>query len=300
MKTLFFFYPNNFLWQYTLNLTLANLAEKYHYTYKTLAYNTEPSKFLKDLKIDKNCELAFFEDNPEYNEEDCKEVKRAFPNAKIIMFSGDSLYHKRLSADTLTWKVDLCIETIKKITENSSIIPCEHFYWNISETLIEQIKQTTLSTVKTNYAISLCNMTSKERASFLTSLTNEGCIVHWDLKLFKLIDIYNRFAQNWVSIGHTTPVWTGAQRSMKGFRDWIAPFCGTVLIYDDYPDIIDIGEEIVPTYQYIQIESAIKLINKLKNDSALYAKYLRVQKKWAIENSLEAQLIRILTKHKML
>ena len=79
---------------------------------------------------------------------------------------------------------------------------------------------------------------------------------------------------------------------MKGFRDWIAPFCNTPLIYDDYPDILDIGP-IIPTYKYGEWATAGKLIRELQEDKDRYNSLIEQQKEWCLDNTLERQLLKI-------
>ena len=85
-------------------------------------------------------------------------------------------------------------------------------------------------------------------------------------------------------------------RSMKGFRDWIAPFCGTLLVYDNFPDILDVGS-FIPIYKYEDWNDAARIIKELKRSSYVYDLILKKQKQWALENTLEKQFIKIFEKH---
>src|ERR1051325_4229136 len=91
--SIYSFFPETFLWRYTLDLAIGNIAEKHKYTYKTLLYNSKPRLFFEQLDVDENCHLAFFEDNPEYDENDLHLIKNKLPNAKIIVFGTDNLYY---------------------------------------------------------------------------------------------------------------------------------------------------------------------------------------------------------------
>ena len=298
-KSIFFFYPRCFLWEYTNNLALKNLAEKHQYEYKPLTYINGYIDDLNKLDMDTNCLLAFFENNPKFNKNDWKVVKEKFPNAKIVMFGGgDTIYYGR--ADCICWPIDLLIETIKSVAKEDTKFPAAHHYWSISETVIKQIQETKLETEKTWKLISLCRDASNERVSFFERLKDAGYDVHWNLKLYNPPDIYKAYSRSWFTLGHSTPVFSTKDRTTKGWRDWLAPFCNNVLIYDDFPDMVDIGPDILPTYKYLDQNEVAALCLKLGNDLMLYNEYIEKQRKWALDNTLEKQIEKILLKHKLL
>lgn len=297
-KSIFFFYPACFLWENTINLALQNICKQHQYTYKPLRYSNGYQNLLRDVSIDEQCKLAFFEHNPNFNNADFKIVKEKLPNAKIIMFGSDTIYYGGPQA--ICWPIDLLIDTIKRMVNECERCPAEHYYWNISESIIEQISKCKLSDIKNKRLISLCRDASGERVSFFNRLHDCGYPVSWNLKLYNHADIYYAYSQHEFVLGHTTPVFSSRDRTMKGWRDWLAPFCYTVLIYDDYPDILDIGQDIVPTYTYLDQNSVVNLVKKIYDNPTLYNTYLLKQRDWALNNTLEKQLTRILIKHKML
>lgn len=296
-SSIFCFFPCNFLWRSTNYLALKNIAKQHNIKFSSCFYKSGYREQLNDLVVQEEPTLCFFEYNPDYNIKDYENTKSKFPNSKIVMFGGDVIYYGRPAG--IPWPLDLLIDTMQEICNDRDKVafPIEHYYWSVSETIIEQIENTQFDNIKEKVLISLCRDASSERTAFFSNLKENGYPVTWNLNLWQAEQIYKEYNKHKFSLGHTTPVWTGRNRSMKGYRDWISPFTNTVLIYDDYPDILDIGKYIVPIYRYLDYKDCINLINAIDEDSKLYNEILLRQKEWARNNTLEKQIDKIVQKH---
>ncbi len=280
---IYFFYPNHFLWENTINLALKNIARESGKEYHGITYTD--LGFIDSLQQQSEPCIVCIENNYYHDEAFLAKLKRKFPNSKIVMFSGDTVYYKPQIVP------DLLFETMKECIGWVNC-PTEHFYWSISEDLMRQAENTE-RLPKEQDCICLCNGASNERRIFMGTV---GCL--YGLDIWNLEAIFKAYSKCWVALGHTVSVWENRPRSMKGFRDWIAPFCDTVLIYDNYPDIIDIG--VVPTYEFKNPDSAKALIERLKNEPEFYAGILKMQKEWAYAHTLEYQIGTTLRKHDLL
>jgi len=232
-------------------------------------------------------------------------IKSKMPNAKMVWLGSDTHYDGKTESGSLVgleniqWPLDLYLDTMKDVvTEASSLFPSEHYYWSISESIIDLIDSFDLNTAKKYDSICLCSTDngSSVRKEMFQALDEAGLWVLRNLNEHNLETILNFYSQSWTALGTTTPCMNSDLRSMKGFRDWIAPFCGTVLIYDNFPDILDIGS-FVPIYKYEDWDDAARVIKELKTNSYVYDLIIKKQKQWALENTLEKQLIRIFKKH---
>lgn len=289
-----FLYPKSFLWEYTNNLALKNIATKFGYDYLPIAY--ESDRFIDQLSQDNSVKLFFSDQNPAFYIDTYEKLKGKYPYAKFIMFGSDTVYYKGI--DSCYWPVDLFLDIVQSDVEKATKYKAEHYYWTISETLIQQIEKTPLDQTKTTDFISLCRQSHSRRGFFNEILTAHSFL--FNLNLWDLEQIFKTYAQCWFAIGHTTPLDCFFERGMKGFRDWIAPFCGTVLVYDDYPDMVKIGTAILPIYKYRDPNDLYRITDELKNDKTKYESVLTKQKEWCKINTIEAQLERILIKHGML
>ena len=87
------------------------------------------------------------------------------------------------------------------------------------------------------------------------------------------------------------------ERCMKGFRDFLAPFCNSVLIYDDYHDVLKyfVDDEgiIVPIFSFTEFFTIDNIYEKLTKDQELYNNYIKRQKKWATNNTLYKQFTKL-------
>jgi hypothetical protein len=126
--------------------------------------------------------------------------------------------------------------------------------------------------------------------------TNGGGDGHGDKDFDRLFQHYMDSKFTLGTTSHNRPELTRLG-CMKGFRDWLGPLLGNVLIYDNHPNTeIFNKDKIVPTYDYDNLDSMTDLANTLKEDKPKYTNYMLKQIDWAWENTIETQLLTIMLK----
>lgn len=105
-------------------------------------------------------------------------------------------------------------------------------------------------------------------------------------------ELYDAYSSSKFTLGTTSgcPGWGCVGRTMKGFRDWIGPACGSVLIYDDHPDVI--RKYPCPTYPYDDYAKIPEIVAGID-----YEKVLLEQQDWIKNNTLEKQFMRLFHKY---
>lgn len=185
----------------------------------------------------------------------------------------------------------------------NKIVPSEHIYWTLSKWVIDQLLSSDCMRLndKTIDGICLCGYTEQRRI-FFEYLKHSGQEILWNLKNNYWPTILNSYNSSKFTIGITMPCGctNGKQcRSMKGMRDYIGPLLNSLLICDDYSDIMDIGNDIIPTYEYNNPESYIEITKKFSDDK-IRKHTIDQQQQWIIENSMDVQLERIFLKHNII
>ena len=232
-------------------------------------------------------------------------IKNKMPKAKTVFLASDTHYDGKTESGSLVglqnieWPLDLYLDTMKEVVqEASSLFTSAHYYWSISQTLIDKIESLELETAKRYDAICLCSTDNESgvRKELFQALDEAGLWVLRNLDEHDLEKIFNLYSQSWITLGTTTSCMSSELRSMKGFRDWIAPLCGSLLIYDNFPDVVDIGS-FIPIYRYGHWQEAAQIIKDLKNNTSLYNMLIKKQRRWVLDNTLDKQLIRIFEEH---
>jgi hypothetical protein len=236
-----------------------------------------------------------------------QKLKEYFPNSKIIPLSADGNIHLFLRGQhQLDYRfVDLwldldprCVKIYRELGINA-----DQWMWTISDWFIDYIKQFayTLETKTYDFigVYHIASMDAGYRAELIKYIencnlcfTNGGGNGHDDNDIDRLL---NHYFHSHITLGttsHNIPNF----RTPKGFRDWIGPFTGAPLIYDDHPVIMDCYQDVVPYYRYDDFRSIIELYNKYKGDQDL----LQKQQYWAINNTIDKQLYRMLQKYEII
>lgn len=187
------------------------------------------------------------------------------------------------------------IDTMYCVKDMIKDINVEMIYWSISEKMIKLIDETKRD--KTIPVICLIKSMTYARNTFLNEIRETyqiqgGGNFAWE-------EVVRMNKQSSVCLGISLPaIEPYVERSNKGFRDWMAPFCDCVLIYDDIQEIVDIGSDIVPIYNYKDAKGAKALIQDLLDHPSLAKKLINKQKAWAIENTMDNQLVKIFNKYR--
>lgn len=291
------FLPDNFLYTQTFGYALNNISKRLNLEYNPIWYTK--SEQLTDV-ASQEAKFVLLDFNPFYDPQDLRNLKKKCPNAKLIVFSADTIYSGEGADKWATWEPDLWLDTIESVVLNTTLFPCKQLFWTISESVINEIQSLSheLNFEKTNFFLTMCRCAQPERFLFFHELEIRNKRVRHTLNLWEPKLIYQSYAESWFSLGISSPVWAGKPRSMKGYRDWIAPFCDTVLIYDDYPDVQKYWP--CPIYKFQDYKDCIRITTDLITNPKEYQRWIEIQKQWGYNNTIEKQLERILMEIKWL
>jgi len=237
-----------------------------------------------------------------------EKVKGYFPNSKIVLLAADTniylFIHKKhqVNFNLVDLWLDLdtrCIEYYQNLG-----IQADQWMWTISDWFIDYIKKFCFTLDAKSYdfigVYHIASMNEGYRSELIKylqsqnlSFTNGGGNGHEDNDIDRLLNYY---FHSHITLGTTSHNIGRDFRTPKGFRDWIGPFTGAPLIYDNYPMIMKCYKNVVPYYEYENFDSIIKLYNQYKNDKTL----IQVQQAWATNNTIDKQLYRILQKYELI
>jgi hypothetical protein len=250
--------------------------------------------------------LVFMFMDSNYKQEEYKVLKKQRPNSKLVIIGGDTHYMGNL--ETLyIMPADLYIDPMKLVAAAVNVyhqIPTSHFWWTLSQKTIEDIQQRYRPSLKMYDMICLCNVHSGmlDRVKLFNELKRRNFIVKYNLKENNWDNIINLYSSSYVTLGTTTCCIGYGPRSMKGFRDYIGPLCNSLLMCDNYRDIVESLSDIIPTYKYMHFDDLSETYDKLVllSNGNEYKKYIEIQKDWVINHSLDVQLLDILQEHNIL
>ena len=297
-----------FLNDLTFFPALQNVSKHFNFEYMPLVIEGqwEDGNEVVDKLPDIEDDLIFITTyNNKWTREHYDRIKEKMPKIKTVFLASDTHYDGKTESGSLVglerieWPLDLYLDTMKEVVEEAkSKFTSAHYYWSVSQNIIDQIESSELESVKKYDAICLCSTDNQSsvRKEMFQALDEAALWVLRNLDEHDLENIFNLYSQSWITLGTTTSCMSSELRSMKGFRDWIAPFCGSLLIYDSFPDVVEIGS-FIPIYRYGDWQGAAKIIKELKDNKFLYNKLIEKQKRWALDNTLEKQLIRIFEEH---
>lgn len=241
-----------------------------------------------------------------------KDIKAWFPNAKLIALTGESKTYKYGYTHYTNnptkefefydgYDVDLWLDGNDEIVEDyrKKGLTVDYWMWTTSHFLIDTfIDRPRLP--KTQDVICLIGHRGEYRHR-LVQFMDQRYRCQWGKGAgdgnYDFEHLYQSFSGSWVVLGTSSPCWW-TNRSVKGWRDWLGPINGTVLIYDDYPDAV--RKYPCPFYKYEDFSSIVTLIESLKNDPHLYATILNTQIEWIKNNTIAIQLYDRLTQYKIL
>jgi hypothetical protein len=236
------------------------------------------------------------------------QIKQYFPNSKLVPLAADaSIFILERGQHQLDYNyIDLWLDCDQRCVDiyRNLGIDADIWMWTISDWFIDYItsyynhcaqsKNYDFIGVYGPYTLEVGDrghmLSYLKKHNF--SFTNGGGNGPDDNDIDRLID---HFIKSKITLGttsHTIPNFHG----IKGFRDWIGPFTNTPLIYDDWHLVQKLYGDIVPYYRYNHPEDIVDLFYKVDGNFEIINK----QQLWAIENTIDKQLCRLLQKYGLL
>lgn len=311
-------------YKFCISDDLALLAQTYNIPYYEGGHTDVGNSFKDDGNV--LCFADGVELTNRWKRKGCSlyKLREAFPNGKIVIMMTDAQYNFHnitpsgqhngyvgwvLENDMQEYNVVdmlLCVDQGPlALYKKGTSVDCNYLIWSISEATIQKLTQYNINQEKS--LDFLCMMRVVSFNQYRTKLKDylykssynimfEPNKINCSKNNFKnLYDMYNK---TWFIFGTTSSnIPHRPEKCMKGFRDFLAPFCNSVLIYDNYPDVLkyftDSEGVVVPIYNYSDWTTINKIYDELTNNLDLYNNYIERQKQWAMNNTLYKQFLRL-------
>lgn len=286
--------------RWTLGLAIPNFCIQ-----NNLRYHQYHINQLRNYQIETNNNKSIFIIDAAFLQQlgVIKHIRQRVPNSKIVVLGSDSIDFINQDKNEFDGieEVDLFLDTMEETVKyyKQKQIKSDLWIWSYSEYLTEHIKVDIspskeldvccLLRVITEYRRQLSqNLLSKHKCLFGNGEYGGGIAIADD-KIYDIAELYNHSR---IVLGTTSPACTKA-RTMKGFRDFLAPFYHSLLIYDNHPQILSRyfpnGE--VDIYEYEDIHSLYNVIDNIRSMSRQqYCDRIRYQKECFEKKSIEKQL----------
>lgn len=176
-------------------------------------------------------------------------VKNCLPNSYITILGSDSINYgldprNNSEVPGILEYVDLWLDLHDDIVDSyrTAGVVSAKWHWTTSEWYINQIdilsKDAGHPRKDVDY-IGLFRVSNHYRDLLWSGLSKRGLrtIKSGAGVTYEAASLYEHYSRSKFCLGTTSPSWTNC-RTIKGFRDWIAPLCGTILCYDNHPSIL--------------------------------------------------------------
>lgn len=248
-------------------------------------------------------------------------IKARYPGAKLVTLGSDSIYytrrypdeHRGLLVDPRGYEfvrpedVDLHLDLMQEVVDklNGDGFRADRWLWTACEAGLELAKEVMAERAPPIdldvicYANPNVSAPGNYRPTLTRELSRRGRSIQWGgttpfvgVECDTLKSIYRLYRRARVCLGTSSPSWTPC-RTMKGWRDWIAPALGVPLIYDD---ILEMDELPVEKFAYRDFDHLARILARY--DCPDYRQgVVDWQMSWLEKNTLEKQFERIFDQH---
>jgi hypothetical protein len=240
-----------------------------------------------------------------------RELKQFYPKAKVVVLGSDTFYHISRGtfqidnpADTDLW-LDLMSDCVN---EYSKYTKTDVWSWTLNKPMNDYL----LRFAKDNRRI-------KPKTTFISVLGQHTVERGYRKKLIKFIEkngftftrgdsggyndpdmdkLYRSYLECYYTLG--TSSHDNGMRSQKGFRNEVGIMLGRLLITDDFPDTKKQYGLTTPYYEYDDLDTLLHLLKIYPPKGDNYRLALRKQQSYAVHNTIEIQLERLLRKHEII
>lgn len=236
------------------------------------------------------------------------ELKRFFPNSKVVVLGSDTFYH--ISKGTRQFhgleECDLFLDLMENCAlEYAKYTKTDTWNWTttkpLNDYLLEFAEKNSHIVPDTDFISVLGAHTvnrgyRKEMVDYIRAagmtFTRGDSDGYNDPDMDKLYRSYLRSRYTLATSSHDN-----GMRSAKGFRNEVGIMLGRPLFTDDFTDSIRqyIAHGIF--YDYHNLEDLITMARLYPYSSPAYNHLVALQRKWTIHNTIELQLERLLSKH---
>lgn len=266
-----------------------------------------------------DADLLLFEiGNPQHAGWSASRLKEYFPNAKLVTFCSDTIYYQvnglqpQLDPSLIDLHLEIMPQSIDWLKEKGAPL-VDRWVWTISDELCKLANEYLMTEpaperiydfigVYHPGTIANPDCWRHHAVRHLTEagykFTQGGGNGHEDKDIYRLMKHYRQSRCTLGTSSHNRAELTRLG-CCKGFRDVLGPLLGSVLIYDDHPNILSYYPFPLPTYKYDNFESITKLYSRLFHHVNDWHRYdvLESQISWIKSNTVDKQLVRLLLKH---
>lgn len=260
------------------------------------------------------CEAVYL--SPAFKNITIPQIKELYPNAKVVVLGSDTIYYTTTGTNhgyqiNYPQDCDLFLETMyePQAIYYRNQVRVDHWDWSISQWTIDYLEKfepkswnnreydfiSVLSPHTIAREDSYRNRMVKSIEDAGLTFTQGGGNGMSDEDIDRLLQSYCNARVCLGTSSHDNPNFFGR----KGFRDAIAPFLDSVLIYDDFEDVVKdyLVGGIMPMYGYGNFEELPWILEYLNNNPTHRKFYIEKQKEFFRKNTIDIQLVERLNKH---
>lgn len=286
-------FPDGFLFNYTYKAAIINLTKELGLNHIHLNMLDNPHDSMHIIPELSGPAIFIYVYHPNHSPEDYAVLKQKLPNSQVWMLGGDMCYFGY--ENSITWPIDLAIEYMQESVDRiSTRFKCEKLMWFPSVDVFNRIRELKAAkpVVEKKYdLICLARMScSFPRQCFINQLLEKNLTIKTNLNEWDLDKVIEHYFECKYTLGISHSVWdTNLTRSGKGFRDWIGPECGSLLIYDDFPDVVNFSD-LIPIYPFSNAQGVRNIVDHYNNNHEDYIELLEKQRTLMYDAALENQL----------
>jgi len=239
-------------------------------------------------------------------------IKQCLPNSYVVILGSDTIHHgldpaKNPEVPGALEHVNLWLDLVSDVVESyrRSGLNAVLWHWTTSEYFVKELDSLTAqgyNVLKGKKSVDLIGLFREDqsyRKWLWEGLRMNGAsyIKGGDGVSYEARKLHAAYSSALITLGTTSPSWTNC-RTIKGFRDWIGPLCGSMLVYDNHPQIMREYGNLIPFfYDYHKpVDTLTDIVNCVKNSMSaeLYSRIVSNQADWVRENTIAKQLLRLL------
>lgn len=247
-----------------------------------------------------------------------REIKACLPNSFVVILGSDTVHHGldpsiNPEVPGALEHVDLWLDLVSDVVASyrNYGLNAELWHWTTSEWYVEELREQSEAGIGSGVykhpgkderpvdLIGLFRNNTDYRKKLWSNLEADGllCTKSGQGISYEPNQLYWEYSRALLTLGTTSPSWTNC-RTIKGFRDWIGPLCGSMLIYDDHTQIRNEYKNLIPIfYNYYDPIGDIKFwVDSCKKvfDARDYQAIIDIQADWVRQNTIAKQLHRLI------
>lgn len=241
-----------------------------------------------------------------------RNIKKCLPNSYVVILGSDTIHHGldpsiNPEVPGALEHVNLWLDLVQAVVDSYRHygMNAALWHWTTSEWYVQEFCSIAAGLpakdkgTRSVDLIGLFRNNTDYRKKLWAGLEAEGlpCKKSGQGISYDPKELYDAYSSSLLTLGTTSPSWTNC-RTIKGFRDWIGPLCGSMLIYDNHPQIRNEYEHLIPIfYDYDDPIGDIKFwVDSCRNvfDAVSCQTIIDIQADWVRQNTIVKQLHKLI------